>query len=276
MLLVDKPQGCSSHDVVGRARRALGIRRVGHSGTLDPMATGLLVLAAGWATRLLRFTDSATKTYDAELTLGIETDTWDGEGEVVASAAVTASEARIREALAGLVGEIRQVPPMYAAIKVGGEKLYDKARRGEEVSREARPVTIHAIDDVAVDGPRVRFTVTCSAGTYVRSIAHDVGAALGCGGHLSRLRRTRIGTLGVDDARSLEALDEVGRTALVAPLALVSHLPRVEVDAAAAALVSTGRRVPGAGPGLVALVRSGTGELVAVYDQGRPVVTAPT
>lgn len=275
MVLVDKPRGCTSHDVVGRARRALGIRRVGHSGTLDPMATGLLIVAAGWATRLLRFTDSAAKTYEAQAILGVETDTWDAEGAVVARASVAVTGADVEAVLAGLVGDIEQVPPMFAAIKVGGEKLYDKARRGEEVERAPRPVAVHAIEDIAVDGERVGFTVTCSAGTYVRSIAHDLGAALGCGAHLTRLRRTRIGAHRVEDACSLDDLDESGRAALVAPAALVSHLPRLEVDAAAAGLVATGRRLPVAATGLAAVVRADTGELVAVYDAGRPAVTAP-
>lgn len=275
LVLVDKPQGLTSHDVVGRARRALGVRRVGHSGTLDPMATGLLVLGVGWATRLMRFTDAAAKTYDAEVTLGVETDTWDAEGEVVATAAVTAGAGDVSDALGAFVGDIEQVPPMYAAIKVGGEKLYDKARRGEEIAREPRAVTVHAVDLTDVGGDRIRFTVTCSAGTYVRSIAHDLGVALGCGAHLSGLRRTAIGPHVVADAVTPDELDSGGRALIRPPLELVAHLSRVEVDADGAARVSSGQRLDAVGDGLVAIVRADGGALVAVYDGGRPVVTAP-
>ncbi|MBX7160891.1 MAG: tRNA pseudouridine(55) synthase TruB, partial [Acidimicrobiia bacterium] len=211
MVLVDKPHGLTSHDVVSRARRALDIRRVGHSGTLDPMATGLLVLGVGWAARLLRFTDTAAKTYEAEVTLGVETDTWDADGDTIRTAAVAVGPDEVDDALAAFVGDISQVPPMYAAIKVGGEKLYDIARRGEEVEREPRPVTVHSIDVTATEADRVRFTISASAGTYVRSIAHDLGTALGCGAHLSGLRRVAIGRHEVGDAVTLPGLAAGGR-----------------------------------------------------------------
>lgn len=275
MVLVDKPQGLTSHDVVGRARRALGVGRVGHSGTLDPMATGLLVLGVGWATRLMRFTDAAAKTYDAEVTLGVETDTWDADGEVVATAPATVTPESVREVLAAFVGDIEQVPPMYAAIKVGGEKLYDKARRGEEIEREPRAVTVHSIDVTGAESDRVRFTVVCSAGTYVRAIAHDLGVALGCGAHLSGLRRTAIGPHEVAAAAGLEELDSGGRDLIRPPLELVAHLDRVEVGPDDAVRVSRGQRIEGVGGGLVAIVAGDGGALLAVYDDGRPAVTAP-
>lgn len=275
MVLVDKAQGLTSHDVVGRARRGLGIGRVGHSGTLDPMATGLLILGAGWATRLLRFTDAAAKTYEAEVTLGVETDTWDADGRVVSTGRVAVTEDEVRSALAALEGDLEQVPPMHAAIKVGGEKLYEKARRGEVVERAPRAVTVHAIEFAEMRGEAVCFVLTCSAGTYVRSIAHDLGAALGCGAHLSALRRTAIGPHSVVDATSVERLDEGGRALLRPPLDLVAHLPRFVADAEGVARVAAGRRLGEVGPGLAAVV-SETGELLAVYEGGRPVVTAPS
>ncbi|MFN8104757.1 MAG: tRNA pseudouridine(55) synthase TruB [Acidimicrobiia bacterium] len=277
MILVDKPASVTSHDVVGRARRALGIGRVGHSGTLDPMATGLLVLGVGWATRLLRFTDSATKTYDAGVALGVETDTWDADGEVVATVPVVVSPEAVRAALSEFVGDLAQVPPMHAAIKVGGEKLYDKARRGEQVEREPRAVTVHGLDVTGIDGDQVHFTLSCSAGTYVRSIAHDLGAALGCGAHLCALRRTAIGPHRVADALSLDELGEAGRDALRPPLDLVAHLPRFEVDADDAARVMSGRRIEGVGAGTapVAVVACEGVRLLAVYEGGRATVTAP-
>lgn len=276
MLLVDKPSGLTSHDVVGRARRALGVGRVGHSGTLDPMATGLLVLGVGWATRLLRFTDAASKTYNAGVVLGVETDTWDADGEVVATAPVAVAPDAVRAALAAFVGDLAQVPPMHAAIKVGGEKLYDKARRGEHVEREPRPVTVHALDVTDVDDAHVTFTVACSAGTYVRSIAHDLGVALGCGAHLCSLRRTAIGPHRVADALSLDELREAGRDALRPALDLVAHLPRFEVGADDTARVTSGRRIEGVGAGQVAVVACEGGGLLAVYEGGRATVTAPS
>jgi len=279
LLLLDKPQGLTSHDVVSRVRRALGIGRVGHSGTLDPMATGLMLVGCGWVTRLLRFSDQVPKTYEAEVTLGIETATWDAEGEVVETRAVAATRDDVAAALQSFVGPIDQVPPMYSAVKVGGEKLYEKARRGEDIDRAPRRVEIHAIELHSVDAAVVGFRIDCSAGTYVRSIAHDLGVALGTGAHLSALRRTRIGPHEVGAAITLDRLQSAqageARTMLSPAGEAVAHLPFVEVDDVAAGQVLSGRPMPEIGEGDVAVFSASSGAVLAVYTAGRPAVVRP-
>ena len=215
VLLVDKPGGMTSHDVVARARRALGTRKIGHAGTLDPMATGLLILGVEAATRLLTFIVGLDKTYIATIRLGATTDTDDGDGTIQAvtdAAAVTTPA--VATAIAGLTGEISQVPSRVSAIKVGGRRAYDLARAGEEVELAARTVTVSRFDVIGQNRPESeagRFldldvVVDCSSGTYIRALARDLGSALGVGGHLTALRRTRIGPFGVDGAASLEEL----------------------------------------------------------------------
>ena len=220
LLLVDKPAGITSHDAVATVRRALATRKVGHAGTLDPMATGLLLVGVGRATRLLRFLGDLPKAYEGEGVLGLETTTLDAEGEVVREAPVGADEAAVRGAVDGLVGELEQAPPAYSAVKVGGRKLYEAARRGEELAAPPRRVTVHAFDLTGFDPPRFSFTVRCSSGTYVRSLVAEVGARLGCGAHLARLRRTAIGPFRVEDAAPPEAPG-----APLPPSAAVAHLP---------------------------------------------------
>lgn len=195
-LVIDKPRGWTSHDTVAKVRRGTGIRRVGHAGTLDPMATGILVLCIGAATRLSEYVMTTTKTYEATICLGIETETYDAEGRIVSRGDPQAvRELTYEQILNALVqGEQDQVPPMYSAIKQGGQKLYDLARRGQTVVRTPRRVWIQS-RIIAFDPPNVQLSIECSAGTYIRSIAHDLGAALGVGGHLTALRRTRSGTL---------------------------------------------------------------------------------
>lgn len=225
LLLVDKPQGMTSHDVVDAVRRALGTRKVGHAGTLDPMATGLLLVGVGRATRLLRFLGDLPKTYEGRGLLGVQTTTLDADGEVTRTASVTASREDIEEAAAALVGDSLQRPPAFSAVKVGGRKLYEAARRGEALEAEPRPIRVDAFDILEVEEAAFDFRVTCSSGTYVRVLVADVGTALGCGAHLVRLRRTRIGPFRVDDARPPE---EPGDTL---PLELgVAHLPRVDLE----------------------------------------------
>ncbi len=200
LLLVDKPAGITSHDAVSRVRRALGVRKVGHSGTLDPMATGLLVMGVGRGTRLLRFLGEFPKLYEGTGVLGVETTTLDAEGDVVREAPVAVSEPELRAAVASLEGDIEQAPPAYSAVKVGGERSYRAARRGEAVDAPPRRVHVYAFNVRRFDPPRFDFRVRCSGGTYVRSLVADVGHAIGCGAHVAALRRTAVGPFEVEAA----------------------------------------------------------------------------
>lgn len=195
-LVVDKPQGLTSHDVVLKVRRGTDIKRIGHAGTLDPMATGVLVLCLGYATRLSEYVMNSTKVYRATLRLGIETDTYDAEGRITAEAdASHITREQFEAALDPFRGSILQVPPMYSAIQQGGKRLYELARAGQEVERAPRPVTIYALTVTDWQPPDVSIEAACTAGTYIRSLAHDIGATLGVGAHLIALRRTQSGSL---------------------------------------------------------------------------------
>lgn len=241
VLVIDKPAGPTSHDVVARVRRILGTRRVGHTGTLDPAATGVLVVAVGRATRLVEVLQAGVKTYAARVTLGVETDSQDTTGVVVArTSAARLTEAAVCEALMAFQGPIMQVPPMVSAIKVGGERLHAKARRGETVERAARAVTITDLvleDFTPGEEASVSFLVTCSTGTYVRTIAHDLGRTLGVGGSLAHLRRLANGSFTLDDAVTLDALEAhvaagtLGSVMLTPLDALARIVPVIDVDA---------------------------------------------
>jgi tRNA pseudouridine55 synthase len=231
ILLVDKPQGITSHDVVARVRRAAGTRKVGHAGTLDPLATGLLVLGLNSSTRLLTFLVGLDKTYEATIRLGVSTASDDSEGEITATAdASGVSDAAVDAGVADLTGPISQVPTTVSAIKVNGRRAYDLAREGVEVELKARDVVVSdfvVLDrrDAVVDGVAVRdldVRVSCSSGTYVRALARDLGGALGVGGHLTALRRTRVGSFDVADAAVLEGIEVA--PALLAPSAVASSL----------------------------------------------------
>lgn len=235
LLLLDKPKGMTSHDVVDAVRRTLGTRKVGHAGTLDPMATGLLLVGAGRATRLLRFFGDLPKVYEGTARLGVETDTLDADGTVVRSSAVDVSLGQVETAVDALVGESMQRPPAYSAVKVGGRKLYESARAGETVEAPPRRIRVDAFEVRSFDGRDVEFGVTCSGGTYVRVLAADVGTALGCGAHLTRLRRTAIGPYRVDDAEEPD-----GVTAPRPVEAAVAHLPRVDISGDEANAASNG------------------------------------
>lgn len=201
LLLIDKPQGMTSHDVVYRVRRRLGTKKVGHAGTLDPMATGLLIVAVGPATRFLRYLELEPKEYVFTATFGKETTTYDSEGDVVHELPVPADlESKVKDHLIDFVGEVQQLPPIYSAVKKDGRKLYEYARKGIEVEREPREVTIFSLEIQDVDGPDVRLRCVCSGGTYVRTIAHDLGQRVGCGAFASQLRRTSVGRYEVEDA----------------------------------------------------------------------------
>lgn len=234
ILLLDKPSGMSSNDALVRVRRLLNARKAGHGGTLDPMASGLLPLLFGEATKFAHDSLEADKTYLAELTLGVVTDTGDAEGRTMERNVVRCDEASFRAAASAFVGEIEQVPPMHSALKRDGRPLYEYARAGITVERQARPVTIHSIDLLHFAQPRARLRVSCSKGTYVRVLAVDIGERLGCGAHLSALRRERVGALDVADALTPEALEELDpaqRIARVSPVdALLGGLPRIDLD----------------------------------------------
>lgn len=243
-VLIDKPAGWTSHDVVGRLRRITGVRRIGHAGTLDPMATGLLVVAVGPATRLLQFLAGHDKTYEGEMTLGAASSTYDALGEIAAtpSAAFPGPKA-LRQAAQAFVGEIEQVPPAHSAIKVGGRKAYDLARRGETVALKPRRIRIDRFSITRYDAaigealPTVRFECDVSTGTYIRSLAHDLGQRLGCGAYLSALRRTRVGNFHVDQAAAPdpEALSgAAGHSAWLSAAQGVAHLPQAIVSGASA------------------------------------------
>jgi tRNA pseudouridine55 synthase len=256
LVVVDKPAGWTSHDVVGRLRRLAGTRRVGHAGTLDPMATGVLVVGVGAATRLLHHLVLTDKSYTATVRLGARTDTDDAEGVVVASvSAAGVTDAELCAAMAELTGDIEQVPSSVSAIKVGGQRAYRRVRAGEDVTLPARPVTVSRFATVSAPRPvgkllDVDVEVECSSGTYVRALARDLGAALGVGGHLTALRRTRVGPFGLELARTLEQLAELADPVTL-PLAdaVRTAMPAREVTAEQARELSFGRALDPAGIG---------------------------
>ena len=269
LVIVDKPAGVTSHDVVSRVRRLAGTRKVGHAGTLDPMATGVLVLGVNRATRLLGHLTLTEKAYDATLRLGASTTTDDAEGELVSTAPTgDLDEETIRSALASFVGVIEQVPTSVSAIKVDGRRAYDRVREGEDVELAARPVTIHELEvhqvRPGVERLEVDISVRCSSGTYVRAIARDLGAALGVGGHLGVLRRTAVGPFTLDDAQTLERLTEELTMLPIAEAARASFSCR-DLGEAQAGDVRHGRQIDAELDGLTALFAP-DGEFLALYE----------
>ena len=265
---MDKPAGKTSHDIVQHVRRALGIRAAGHTGTLDPFATGLLVVLVGRATRLARFVEAQPKTYLATGRLGIRTTTDDLTGEVIGpESAGLLPETLVRETLARFLGTQPQRPPQFSAKRVGGERSYRKARRGEVVELAEVDITVHAIDLVAWRPPEFDFRVTVSPGTYVRAIARDLGEQLGVGSHLTRLRREAIGSLRVENAVSLERLSPA---ALIPPRQVLADLPTVELDDAGRNDVAHGRAVVDGGNA----GKRVTGDAVALMVGGDLVAVA--
>lgn len=245
VLPVDKPTGPTSHDVVSRARRALSTRRVGHTGTLDPLASGLLLLCVGPATRLSQFIVGADKRYTTTIRLGVETDSLDAEGTVTREdeAWERATEAEARAAVAALVGSQQQVPPAYSAKKVDGEAAHRRARRGEAVELDAVPITIHAAELLRFEPPSIDVSVHVSSGTFVRAIGRDLAAALGTTGHVTALRRTAVGPIDVSKAVSLEDLDRASTLPWITPLEAVRHLPGCSVDEVQARRLAHGQRL---------------------------------
>jgi tRNA pseudouridine55 synthase len=290
LLVVDKPSGWTSHDVVARARRLCATRKVGHAGTLDPMATGVLVLGIGRATRLLTFLVGCDKDYTATIRLGQGTSTDDAEGEVITTTpAADVTMDALAAAVTELTGEIEQVPSAVSAIKVKGERAYHRARAGEDVVLPARPVTVSRFEVVATRESRsgggiplldVDVEVTVSSGTYVRALARDLGAALGVGGHLTALRRSRVGAFSLDVAHDLQSLAAVEDPGLV-PVVRLAEAAREqfavrELDAAEATALGYGQRVPSAQPGRPGPVAAFApdGRLVAMLDESAPTARA--
>jgi tRNA pseudouridine55 synthase len=294
-LIVDKPAGLTSHDVVARVRRIIGERRVGHTGTLDPFATGVLVVLIGKATRLLQFLSGAEKEYEALIRFGYATDTGDATGQRVevqakSQSAQSLCEAEIEAAMTSLRGEISQVPPMYSAKKVKGQKLYELARRGKEIERQPVKVTISEFEmndqllRMGVDGTAdLNVRVACSAGTYVRTLAEDLGKILGVGAHLAALRRTRAGRFKIDRASTLDELTALAESGsveqtLISPDATIAHLPALDVSADDVRRLINGIDLHLEGEAWTAgdavRLRNATGELIAVglYDKAQQLV----
>jgi tRNA pseudouridine55 synthase len=291
LLVVDKPAGMTSHDVVDKARRILGERKIGHSGTLDPDATGVLLLGVGDATRLLRFLDNVTidgrattsKSYTGTVVLGTETTTLDAAGEITATYDMSAiidglTVDKVQAIVDGnegqqLLGDVMQVPPMVSALKVDGKRLHELAREGIEIEREARPVTVHSFAVLAVRGNEIDIDVTCSSGTYIRTLAADLGTLMGGGAHLKNLRRTSIGRFAVSDAVALDELsadDSEPHSYLRPVLECVRGLTRFDADADVRAAVAVGKVLPasvfeGYGPAPWAVVDADE-RLIAVYE----------
>ncbi len=276
LAVIDKEAGWTSHDVVAKARGVFGTRKVGHSGTLDPDATGVLLLGVGRATRLLRFLTPLSKKYVGELVLGAETTTLDASGEVTAvynMSGVTPQQ--VSEAASRFVGDIMQVPPMVSAIKIGGRRLHELAREGIEVEREARPVTVHELAVGLVDAQAgvYRMQVSCSSGTYVRSLAADIGSALGGGGHLRALRRVAVGSFTIEEARPVSAPE------LLSMEKALRDYPSVAVDADLSRRVANGQvlaseEIAAEGDGPWAVLGA-QGQLLAVYETHKPGMVKP-
>jgi tRNA pseudouridine55 synthase len=277
LVVVDKEAGWTSHDVVAKSRGLLGTRKVGHSGTLDPDATGVLLLGVGRVTRLLRFLTALPKTYTCEIVLGVETSTLDAAGDVTATHDMAGTTFdQVTAAAAGLTGDIMQVPPMVSAVKVDGKRLHQLAREGIEVEREARPVTVHRFTVAPTDDPLVvRAEVECSSGTYVRTLAADLGAALGGGAHLRDLRRTAIGSFTLADARPLA---EVSPEVVLTPAEALRDYLTVVATPDDVVAVGHGKvlerddRFIGEGPWAVV---DADGRLLAVYAAHRGTTVKP-
>jgi len=282
LVVVDKPAGWTSHDVVAKLRKVYGQRRVGHAGTLDPDATGVLLVGLGRATRLLRFLQEQGKAYRGKVAFGVATTTLDGAGDVVDRAPMPITREEVEAAAQKFVGEIEQVPPMVSAIKIGGRRLHELARKGEEVERAPRPVRIDRLEiEDFDDGPYPIATVLveCTSGTYIRSLAADLGVALGGLAHLAELQRLRVGSFTLDEARPLEQIEADPDAAVVTPLVAMRDLTRLDVDAEQARAVAHGITfpVPGLamgepeGDGPFAVVGP-DGALLAVYERRRSAV----
>jgi tRNA pseudouridine55 synthase len=275
LVVVDKPAGWTSHDIVARMRKVYGQRRVGHAGTLDPDATGVLLVGLGRVTRLLRFLQIAAKEYRGTVKFGIATSTLDAAGDVLDRVPMAVTREQVEEAATRFVGDIEQIPPMVSAVKVGGRRLHELARAGEEVDRAPRPVHIERLVVETFEPgpyPEAEVLVECSSGTYVRTLAADLGAALGGCAHLARLRRLSVGSFTLDESHDLDAIAADPTASLVAPVVAMRDLERVDVGAELARAVRHGATFTAgglatAGDGPYAVVDAGDGSLLAVYER---------
>ncbi|MCV7202084.1 tRNA pseudouridine(55) synthase TruB [Mycolicibacterium peregrinum] len=273
LVIVDKPAGMTSHDVVGRCRRLFGTRKVGHAGTLDPMATGVLVVGIERATKILGLLTTTDKSYSATIRLGQTTTTEDAEGEVLQSvSAAGVTDEQIEAAVGALRGDIEQVPSAVSAIKVGGQRAYKLAREGQTVELAARPVHIGRFEVLAVrrvdDFVDVDVEVDCSSGTYIRALARDVGVALGVGGHLTALRRTKVGRYGLDEARTLDELAEEARLSYSLDEACLVGFPRRDLTDAETEDTRHGRALTPAGIGGIYAATAPDGRVIALLQDG--------
>ena len=274
LVVVDKPPGMTSHDVVGRCRRIFATRKVGHAGTLDPMATGVLVIGVERATKILGLLTAATKSYTATIRLGQTTTTDDAEGDVVdTTSAVDVTDGAIEAAIAALRGEIHQIPSTVSAVKIGGKRAYRLAREGHAVALAARPVRVERFEALAIRREHgfvdVDVEVDCSSGTYIRALARDVGAALGVGGHLTALRRTRVGRFGLDQAHTLDELADSAQLSHTLDEACLLTFPRRDLDADEAESASHGRALASAGIHGVYAATAPDGHVIALLrDEG--------
>lgn len=270
-LNIDKPVGMTSHDVVAVIRRGTRIKKVGHAGTLDPLATGILIVCVDKATRLSEFVMAHTKTYEADIHLGLETDTYDAEGAITRTDERPISREQFAAALTGFLGDIQQIPPMYSAIKQDGKKLYDLARQGQTVERPARPVTIYTLELLKWDFPHAHVRVVCTAGTYIRSLAYDIGQVLGVGGHLAGLRRTQSGNFELANAVPLDTLREAMAAGdweryLLSPEVALADLPRVDLSAEQSQMAQQGRFLALGCQGAVVRAYDPDGQLIALLE----------
>ena len=267
LLVIDKPSGPTSHDIVARVRRATGVKRVGHAGTLDPLATGVVVIGLGRATRLLRYVQDSRKEYVAQVRFGIATDSLDADGTETWREAMPVTWEEIESALPAFRGEIEQTPPMVSAIQIDGRRLHELARAGVEVERQPRRVEVYGIEVTAFEGgefPLATMHIVCSKGTYVRVLADDIAKRLGGRAHLEGLRRTRVGSFGLEGSLTIDNLDD-WQVALLPLASAVSSMPRVVVDGTQRTRVSHGKSLDAPGmEGAIAVLDS-AGQLVGVY-----------
>lgn len=245
IILIDKPQDWTSHDVVAKLRGILHERRIGHSGTLDPLATGLLVVFVGRATRAVEFAEADSKEYIAGLRLGLSTDTQDISGNVIAECSDLPDEGAVRRAVNSFIGDIEQIPPMYSAIKIGGKKLYELARKGQSVERAPRKITVSSIEIIGREGGDYLLKIACSKGTYVRTLCNDIGASLGCGACMSSLRRISAGAFSVESAHSIDEVENAANEGQLVDIMLTvdtlfSALPELKVPESTANRLKTG------------------------------------
>ena len=267
---VYKEKGYTSHDVVARMRGILKMKNIGHTATLDPEAEGVLPVCLGKGTKLCDLFTDKDKTYEAVLLLGCSTDTQDMTGNILSRQEVSIQEERVREVIRGFAGEYMQIPPMYSALKVNGKKLYELARQGREVERQPRPVHIYEIEVLKMELPRVHMRITCSKGTYIRTLCHDIGSELGCGGCMESLLRTRVGRFRLEESLKLDAIEELVRSGIlenaVTPVdAVFADYPKITADESHDRLLHNGNAVPVQYAGQTVRMYDSFGQFIGLY-----------